>query len=316
MLDAPFYPALIRAAQKGGFDPADALLFLASESNLSTQASNGFSHGLSQIDSQWLKDHGISVEDYLALPASKQVPYIERYLSTKPRFGPAGLGKAPWPNAVTLYQGNFLPSTLTESISPRFLLVAEDGSTESRKIAPGQSSRWYRDNARTLDPEKSGRITIGSLARRLQRIVDGKGPEGASFLRALEKLNAAQIAAQVPSTAPRTAGAWGFARNAEREIESPFFEEELLHDGIEAEAPVLPVGIIPGHDGLRPLIPDGWADPPSVRTIEREGERKDERKGGWKGAWKEIALSVVGALLLALGIERVARRPRGKGPRA
>ena len=308
MLDAPFYPALIRAAQKGGFDPADALLFLASESNLSTQASNGFSHGLSQIDSQWLKDHGISVEDYLALPASKQVTYIERYLSTKPRFGPAGLGKAPWPNAVTLYQGNFLPSTLTESISPRFLLVAEDGSTESRKIAPEQSSRWYRDNARTLDPEKSGRITIGSLARRLQRIVDGKGPEGVSFLRALEKLNAAQIAAQVPSTVPRTAGVWGFARSAEREIESPFFEEELLHDGIEAEAPVLPVGIIPDHDGLRPLIPDGWADPPSVRTVEREGERK--------GAWKKIALSVVGVLLLALGIKRVARQPRGKRPRA
>lgn len=278
MLDAAFYPALLRAAAHGNFDPADALLFLASESNLSTQASNGFSHGLSQIDSQWLHDHGISVEDYLALPASKQVPYIEHYLSTKPRFGPAGLGKAPWPNAVTLYQGNFLPSTLTESIDPSFLLVAENGSTDSKKITPAQSSRWYRDNARTLDPEKSGRITIGNLARRLQHLVDGKGPEGQSFLRALEKLHAAQVS----PTMPRTAGPWG------REIESPFFEQEMLGHVATSEVPP----IIPGHDSLHPLIPAGWADPEPPHPI----------------AWKKLLLGGFAFVLLALGIKRVGRR--------
>ena len=285
-LDPAFYPALIAAARRGNFDPADMLLFLASESNLSPAATNGWFFGLSQVSGTWLGDHGIDPEEFIRRPASLQVPIIELYASTKSRFGPARMGKAPWPNAVTMYQGNFFPSTLTESIEPSFILVSKSGYTDSKNITKEQSKKWYHDN-QILDQDKNGRITIADLARRLERIANGKGPEGPGFLRALERLNAARNGKPVV-----LASGWRLwpIVSVDRDIE-PIVNEEQLKTSHAPEMPVIsPEGpLLPGHDGKNPLVPAGWAAPDSDRSAIDKADDSE---------WVDL-LKIIGAITLA-----------------
>jgi hypothetical protein len=107
-------------------------------------------YGLNQISKSWLTSIGVTPDDYLTWPASRQLttvvgPYIANQVS---HYGPLRSG-------VRLYQANFLPATLNTAKHLTDVVTA----------AP---SPYYTHNA-GLDPKGKGNITVQDLANFVAR---------------------------------------------------------------------------------------------------------------------------------------------------
>lgn len=95
-------------------------------------------------------------DEYKALSAEEQVPYVARYYELNVR---AFLG-GDWSklaSATAIYLMNFLPKYTKEAGDPAFVLTK-----------PGDGTTWYRDNA-YLDVDKDGVIRVGDLTAALER---------------------------------------------------------------------------------------------------------------------------------------------------
>jgi hypothetical protein len=152
-LDAASYPALWAITAQTGVRPEWVLPVLYAESGLNpaipNQAGEPF-YGLNQISAAWLKNIGVTPEDYLTWPASQQLttvvgPYIANQVKN---YGPLRSG-------VRLYQANFLPATLNTAKHLTDVVTA----------AP---SPYYTHNA-GLDPKGKGNITVQDLANFVAR---------------------------------------------------------------------------------------------------------------------------------------------------
>lgn len=98
-----------------------------------------------------------TVDEYRALSAEDQLPYVERwYLNLGPLLGRVD-------DVGSLYLANFLPALLPGGAAPDRELVRRGGTRYG-----GQEAIWYRDNA-GLDVGNDGAITVGDLVAAVER---------------------------------------------------------------------------------------------------------------------------------------------------
>jgi hypothetical protein len=152
-LDDASYSVLWDIFHETGVRPEWLLPVLQAESGLrpdiQNQAGEPF-YGLNQISKKFLDSIGVTPQDYLTWPASRQLetvvlPYVKSQVAS---YGPIRSG-------VRLYQANFLPATLS------FARKLSDTITS----AP---SPFYTHNS-GLDAQKKGYITVQDLANFVSR---------------------------------------------------------------------------------------------------------------------------------------------------
>ncbi len=151
-----FPASLVSWSQSIGADPLDVLKLLLSESGLQPSARNStgfpegeFAVGLNQLAPvNWGYFSPMSADDYAALTAEQQLPYVFAYFSASMKAH--GLSKI---SGRDLYWLNFLPATFVPF------------STDLHQIVDS-SSPYYAPNA-GLDHGGKGYITAGDLQKSL-----------------------------------------------------------------------------------------------------------------------------------------------------
>lgn len=132
-----------------GCDPEDALKVWFSESiGIYADAKNpAGAYGINQMTGDSLRGVGWkgTPDEYLALTAEEQLPYVEKYYNAY---------KGKLTSAARLYQVNFLPATLNTVTTPNGVLAAKDGVY----------SNFHAQNP-ALDVGKKGYITLDDLRK-------------------------------------------------------------------------------------------------------------------------------------------------------
>lgn len=171
-----FFEGLWAIGKRHGWRPIGILMVMQSESQLHagalhrTETGEAGAAGLIQIEPEILRDLGWGggPEEFAALSASAQLPYVERYYATRPHM-PAD------PDPVAFYVANFTPAFLSKANDPDALIAREDDPELG----------WIvRDNpvfAEGTEPHRA--IYVRGLARRLATVATG-----ARWLEAVRRL--------------------------------------------------------------------------------------------------------------------------------
>jgi len=186
-LDDNFFVKLNAMSQRLGIDPKDMLAIMQLESNLDpgaigTNPKTGKqwpARGLTQIEAfnaasvGWQGDKASFLREFPRLPASEQLPYIERYFKNlQQKYGPIH-------SLTQLYIANFWPAALTTDGVKR--------GDPSAVIVDSAKNPVEYDANKGLDLDKDGKITYGDLTKMLSgksRALD-KGQVYARFDRAV-----------------------------------------------------------------------------------------------------------------------------------
>jgi hypothetical protein len=131
--------------------------------------------GLHQILRTQLRDVGWtgSGDDYKALSAEEQLPFIERWYVNR---GPL---LARVEDVASLYLCNFLPALLPGGAALDRVLLRQGGQGLG-----GNEGRFYRDNV-GLDADRKGFITVGDLVASVERAQRGRAAYWAEIVARL-----------------------------------------------------------------------------------------------------------------------------------
>jgi hypothetical protein len=169
-----FYEGLDAIQRRRGW-PKGAIGMLAvmmSESTIKANAHNphGDASGLIQFMPKTLADLGWqgTHEDFRRLTAEQQVPWVERYFTTRPHM-PSN------PDLTTFYVATFLPAFIPNASDPDFVLAR----------APTAN---YEFNKGAFDLEQKGFIRVSDLTRRIQsQMVGPRWKEAVNRLAFVER---------------------------------------------------------------------------------------------------------------------------------
>ena len=179
-LSDEFFAQVKAMSKRLGCNAADALKVWFSESiGIDAKAKNpAGAYGINQITNLTGVGYSGSADEYLALGAEGQLPYVEKYYT-------------PYKGRITsvsrLYQVNFLPATVNTITSPEQILAQKDGVYG-----------WAYKGNPALDPEKKGYITLDDLRKVVESAIvntwkwkGGGGSMAARWKQILERLSAA-----------------------------------------------------------------------------------------------------------------------------
>ena len=176
-----FFKQVKAMSARLGCNPVDALKVWFSESiGIDATAKNpAGAYGINQLTNLTRVGFTGSPNEYLALDAEGQLPYVEKYYTPY---------KGRLTSAARLYQVNFLPATFNTVTTPDGILAQKDGIYG-----------WAYASNSTLDPEpKKGYITLDDLRKVVESAItnqwkwkNGDGSLAARWKEILERLAAA-----------------------------------------------------------------------------------------------------------------------------
>lgn len=152
-----FLSAVLDQARAMGSDP-EALLrvwyFESAGLNPKAVSPDGDHFGLNQLNSGYLRSHGIDPKTYVTWSAEQQLPVVMDYV----RYLAAHFnGGEPFTDAVRYYIANFLPGRLSR-------MSGSDGAVLT------QSPEKYYEGNKDLDIGKKGSITVGDIRQKMAAV--------------------------------------------------------------------------------------------------------------------------------------------------
>jgi hypothetical protein len=148
-----FFRGVIDLSTRLNCDPRDLLAVLMRESSLRPDAWNRSSNavGLAQFLPSTLNRLGWTgtADQFRALSAEEQLPYVERFLLPSSSYGLYSAGR--------IYQAIFMPASLRTAASDDAAIIDKRGAFADR----------YQRN-RGLDLDGDGRITVGELQQSIE----------------------------------------------------------------------------------------------------------------------------------------------------
>lgn len=206
------FDALVREARAVGANPYDWALVLYEESGWDParrNASGAKFYGLNQMGIAELAAQGLTVDQWLAMPAEAQIPHVARFWQAKRK----AYGPLIYASAHHLLAYNYLPARVKHHLSPDEIdyPLTSAGDVDGHD-ANGKPYSFYSRNIAYDPPPRHGYTSIRDLKNFLANIVR-QNPRDMATLRA--GLDAAHARAGInPADPPVDPLGGGVAGNA------------------------------------------------------------------------------------------------------
>lgn len=188
------FDTLVSQARAVGTDPLGVLLVLYVESagfDPGAKDPAGTGGGLNQMDADNLRAAGIPLASWLAMSAAQQLPAVFNFWKGITKTFAAGVFP---PDGAHLLALNMLPAyyATTAAVSPTTPIVSK-----------GDAKGYYAANASTYDPQKTGSITVNTIAAgQTKQVTTGNAAQQARWSSLVAGLNAALARAGSPAAPP------------------------------------------------------------------------------------------------------------------